>query len=476
MSSKPSGNSKININITEEDFPWNSFELTCCIAKVLLQLYDKSNKSKVFPISSRVILHVLKRNFNSCNRVRLLRLATVTMLEKILNHLANTASEKHTTKRSGDKYYSFMVYEPCCTVSKINDTVYVVDIHSDILKKALRKNTKKRVQAESTIPTNNETSSIDVDVNDTLFAVLNNPTAIQKIRQAEFQTRNGSIIRDICEFGTRQECMYKNPLSFFCPKVHFRRIILPHTNISLGDCSYLDTCRHIETCRFVHYEVEDEKMGIKPLKQVDKTDGAQWISCDVRKLDFSIFNPYIAVVMADPPWDIHMDLPYGTMKDSEMKNLKIQDIQSEGLLFLWVTGRTLEVGKECMELWGYRLIDEILWIKTNQLQRVIRTGRTGHWINHSKEHCLIGIKGTPNINRYIDCDVLVSEVRETSRKPDEIYRIIERIAPGSLKLEIFGRGHNIRNNWITLGNELDGYKLSHSIIKKRYEAGLNNCK
>lgn len=59
-------------------------------------------------------------------------------------------------------------------------------------------------------------------------------------------------------------------------------------------------------------------------------------------------------------------------------------------------------------------------MKTNQLQRIIRTGRTGHWLNHSKEHCLVGIKGNPLVNRNIDTDVIVAEVRETSRKPDEV--------------------------------------------------------
>lgn len=36
-------------------------------------------------------------------------------------------------------------------------------------------------------------------------------------------------------------------------------------------------------------------------------------------------------------------------------------------------------------------MDEIIWVKTNQLQRIIRTGRTGHWLNHGKEHCLVNI-------------------------------------------------------------------------------------
>ena len=51
-----------------------------------------------------------------------------------------------------------------------------------------------------------------------------------------------------------------------------------------------------------------------------------------------------------------------------------------------------------------------VWVKVNQRQRLIRTGRTGHWLNHSKEHCLIGIKGNPEINRGLDGDVLLAEV------------------------------------------------------------------
>jgi mRNA m6A methyltransferase catalytic subunit len=38
------------------------------------------------------------------------------------------------------------------------------------------------------------------------------------------------------------------------------------------------------------------------------------------------------------------------------------------------------------------------------------------------------------INRGIDTDVIVSEVRETSRKPDEVYGLIERMCPGGRKI------------------------------------------
>lgn len=88
--------------------------------------------------------------------------------------------------------------------------------------------------------------------------------------------------------------------------------------------------------------------------------------------------------MADPPWDIHMSvrpsvsrnesfvifllqLPYGTMTDDEMRAMPIPTLQDEGLLFLWVTGRAMEVGRECLRVWGYTRVDEVVWVKTNQV-------------------------------------------------------------------------------------------------------------
>ena len=49
----------------------------------------------------------------------------------------------------------------------------------------------------------------------------------------------------------------------------------------------------------------------------------QWINCDIRYLDLSVLGKF-TVIMADPPWDIHMELPYGTMKDEEMRNMRIK--------------------------------------------------------------------------------------------------------------------------------------------------------
>lgn len=87
------------------------------------------------------------------------------------------------------------------------------------------------------------------------------------------------------------------------------------------------------------------------------------------------------------------------MSDDEMRAMNFTQVQTDGLLFLWVTGRAMELGRECMQTWGcvavrlpwsvinpegarYERVGEIVWVKTNQLQKLVRSGRTGHWLNH----------------------------------------------------------------------------------------------
>ncbi|KAI0036008.1 MT-A70-domain-containing protein [Vararia minispora EC-137] len=362
-----------------------------------------------------------------------------------------------------------------------------------------------------------------------VYAILQKSTAKGKILAEQFRSMNGAF-EPICSYVTKDDCMNARaalmpPQYGICTRVHFRPLIRPHTDPTLGHCSYLNTCYSEPTyaqspsipplpsaqnpvnaqwpkpqlpsglgaggrgkekapCRYLHYEVDfdpgdagnevkrDERpvkkpyrlpIGLGPTGQLGELMPPQWINCDVRRFDYSVLGKF-HVIMADPPWDIHMSLPYGTMTDDEMRAMPIPALQDEGLLFLWVTGRAMEVGRECMRHWGYTRVDEVVWIKTNQLQRVIRTGRTGHWLNHTKEHMLVGIKTNYDkdgslkfpswVNRGLDTDVIVSEVRETSRKPDEVYGLIERMCPGGRKIEIFGRKHNTRPGWLTLGNQL----------------------
>lgn len=285
------------------------------------------------------------------------------------------------------------------------------------------------------------------------------------------------------------ECLQNN--------IHYVPNLKPQTDLNLGDCSYLDTCHKLNTCRYVHY-LQYISEGLKAkiareTKQLNKTllsqrslpfyihgncssDAVrqqlpqQWIRCDVRKFDFSVLGKFSAVI-ADPAWNIHMNLPYGTCNDIELLDLPLNQLQDEGVLFLWVTGRAIDLGKESLEKWGYKVLHEISWIKTNQLGRTIVTGRTGHWLNHSKEHLLLGLKGNPPwINKRLDTDLIVSAARETSRKPDELYGLIERlVGPHARKLEIFGRDHNVRPGWFTIGNQLTGNHIHEKDVKIRYE-------
>ncbi|KAL5726833.1 mRNA (2'-O-methyladenosine-N(6)-)-methyltransferase [Ranunculus cassubicifolius] len=320
-----------------------------------------------------------------------------------------------------------------------------------------------------------------------LLDLIHRPTAKETAVAAKFKTKGGSQVKEYCTALTKEDCRRQSGSFVACVKVHFRRIIAQHTDTNLGDCSFLDTCRHMKTCKYVHYELDptldipvmttgnDNLTPSKPIKQRAEycseveLGEPQWINCDIRSFRMDILGKF-GVIMADPPWDIHMELPYGTMADDEMKNLNVPALQTDGLIFLWVTGRAMELGRDCLEAWGYKRIEEIIWVKTNQLQRIIRTGRTGHWLNHSKEHCLVGIKGDPLVNRNIDTDVIVAEVRETSRKPDEMYPLLERISPRTRKLELFARMHNTHAGWISLGNQLSGVRLVDDGLRARFKA------
>lgn len=311
-----------------------------------------------------------------------------------------------------------------------------------------------------------------------LLDLIHRPTAKETAVAAKFKSKGGSQVKEYCKSLTIEDCQRNSGSYIPCEKVHFRRIISAHTDTNLGDCSFLDTCRHTKTCKYVHYELDQSTDIVPPPRPLKlraeycsevELGQAQWINCDIRNFRMDILGQF-GVIMADPPWDIHMELPYGTMADEEMRTLNVPALQTDGLIFLWVTGRAMELGRECLELWGYKRVEEIIWVKTNQLQRIIRTGRTGHWLNHSKEHCLVGIKGNPLVNRNIDTDVIVAEVRETSRKPDEMYPMLERISPRTRKLELFARMHNAHAGWLSLGNQLNGVRLVDEGLRGRFKA------
>ncbi|ORX38604.1 mRNA methyltransferase [Kockovaella imperatae] len=356
-----------------------------------------------------------------------------------------------------------------------------------------------------------------------LRSLMSRETAKAKLRR--LATCQGQQIQfnPICPSTTLTQC---KSVRLNCTKAHYEPIIRPWTDISLGYCSYLNLCYGepmftknpslgdgsaprggTKECRYMHFHVvpsdrEQTEVTSTPYnaplplavrrrlladQSGDLTEAAlraQWINCDIRSFDYSVLGQF-QVIVADPPWDIHMSLPYGTMTDDEMRRMPLSSLQPDwGILCLWVTGRAMELGRELFSVWGYKRVDELVWVKINQLQRLIRTGRTGHWLNHTCEHLLIAVKLPSDhprdapipwdtdhrlraLRRGIDTDVVVAEVRETSRKPDEVYGVIERLAPHGRKLELFGRRHNIRPGWLTLGNQLGDTTVTEQDLHDR---------
>ena len=50
-----------------------------------------------------------------------------------------------------------------------------------------------------------------------------------------------------------------------------------------------------------------------------------WINCHIRKFGIDSLGQY-GVILADPPWGIHMELPYGTTAHDEMRGLNLQGL------------------------------------------------------------------------------------------------------------------------------------------------------
>ena len=170
--------------------------------------------------------------------------------------------------------------------------------------------------------------------------LLSQPTAKEKNLMDAFRSQSGGGVKEFCHHSTKGECMKANQASKPCDKLHFAKIIQPHTDEALGDCSFLNTCFHMDTCKYIHYEVDAE--DIRRHKKASSGSGGlvksrhlletlklvppQWVQCDLRNFQLDVLGKF-SVVMADPPWDIHMELPYGTMSDDEMRHLPVTTLQ-----------------------------------------------------------------------------------------------------------------------------------------------------
>ncbi|TPX57384.1 hypothetical protein PhCBS80983_g03863 [Powellomyces hirtus] len=167
------------------------------------------------------------------------------------------------------------------------------------------------------------------------------------------------------------------------------------------------------------------------------------------------------VILMDPPWQLASHAPtrgvaiaYQQLPDALIEELPIATLQQNGFIFIWVINNKYVKAFELMQKWGYEYVDDITWVKQTVNRRMAKGH--GYYLQHAKETCLVGRKGKdpPGCQHGVASDVIFSQRRGQSQKPEELYEMIEKLVPNGKYLEIFGRKNNLRDFWVTIGNEL----------------------
>ena len=180
-------------------------------------------------------------------------------------------------------------------------------------------------------------------------------------------------------------------------------------------------------------------------------------------------------ILADPPWQFqnrtgkmapeHKRLfRYHSMTFEEIKELPVSMLTDEKChLYLWIPNALVREGLEVMKHWGFEYKTNLIWYKIRKDGGPDRRG-VGFYFRNVTEMVLFGIRG--NSNRTLKPgrtmpNIISSRKREHSRKPDEIYDIIEKCSCGPY-LELFAR--HPRPGWSQWGDE-HGQKQEMLVIK-----------
>ena len=171
-----------------------------------------------------------------------------------------------------------------------------------------------------------------------------------------------------------------------------------------------------------------------------------------------------ATILADPPWQFsnrtgkmapeHKRLRrYATMTVKDIKELPVSMFAADKAhLYLWVPNALLQWGLDAMHSWGFEYKSNIVWYKVRKDGGPDGRG-VGFYFRNVTELVLFGVRGKKNRTLHPgrrQTNIIVTRKREHSRKPDEIYEIIEKCSPGPY-LELFARQR--RKNWTVWGNE-----------------------
>ena len=168
-------------------------------------------------------------------------------------------------------------------------------------------------------------------------------------------------------------------------------------------------------------------------------------------------------ILADPPWRFdnrtirgspEYRKHYSTLSLQEIMNIPVQKCITEPChLYLWVPNAFISEGLEVMKSWGFTYKTNIVWHKIRKDGKPDGSG-VGFYFRNVTELILFGVCGksprTLEAGRT-QVNFMASKKREHSRKPDEVYKLIEQCSRPDY-LEIFAR--NRKEGWHQWGNQL----------------------
>lgn len=170
-----------------------------------------------------------------------------------------------------------------------------------------------------------------------------------------------------------------------------------------------------------------------------------------------------STILADPPWQFQNKtgkvapehrrlLRYPTMALQDILALPVAQLAAaKSHLYLWVPNALLQEGLQVMKVWGFTYKSNLVWYKTRQDGGPDGRG-VGFYFRNVTELMLFGVRGRMRTlapgRRQVN--LIASRKREHSRKPDEIYALVESCSPGPY-LEMFARFP--RAGWSQWGNE-----------------------
>lgn len=167
------------------------------------------------------------------------------------------------------------------------------------------------------------------------------------------------------------------------------------------------------------------------------------------KVDIYNTNKKYNIIYADPPWSYKDKAlagnrgaccKYDVMTIEDIENLPIKDISaSDCILFMWVTMPKLNECFEVIKKWGFEYKTcAFTWIKQNKKSNSLFWGM-GRWTRANAELCLIATKGKPKRQSAKVHSVIMSKIREHSRKPDETRDRIVELCGDIPRIELFAR-------------------------------------